>query len=121
MTTTQPSPSAAGSGASATASFRSTGKYRGGTAEQVSPERVNSVVMAILAGVHQAIRDHEVTYPEFQAAKGWMIAVGEGGEWPLFLDVLVEHTVEEVQVATPQGTKGTILGPYHLPGARWLY
>jgi catechol 1,2-dioxygenase len=60
----------------------------------------------------------EVTYPEFQAAEGWLI---EGGEWPLFLDVLVEHPVEEVQVATPQGTKGTILGPYHLPGARWLY
>ncbi len=121
MTTTeQPSPTAAGSGASATASFRSTEKYRGGDSATVSPERVSTVVKAVLAGVHQAIRDHEVTYPEFQAAKAWLIEVGEGGEWPLFLDVFVEHVVEEVQAATQQGTKGTILGPYYQPGAQRL-
>ena len=120
MTTTEhPSPTAAGSGASATQSFRTTDKYRG-DAGTVSPERVSTVVKAVLAGVHQAIREHEVTYPEFQAAKAWLIEVGEGGEWPLFLDVFVEHVVEEVQAATQQGTKGTILGPYYLPGAERL-
>ncbi len=121
MTTTEhPSPTAAGSGANATASFRSTEKYRSDDSATASPERVSAVVTAVLAGVHQAIRDHEVTYPEFQAAKAWLIEVGEGGEWPLFLDVFVEHVVEEVQAATQQGTKGTILGPYYLPGAQRL-
>jgi catechol 1,2-dioxygenase len=121
MTTVeQGSPTAAGSGANATASFRSTEKYRGGDSATVSPERVSTVVKSVLAGVHQAIRDHEVTYPEFQAAKAWLIEVGEGGEWPLFLDVFVEHVVEEVQAATQQGTKGTILGPYYLPGGQRL-
>ena len=119
MTTpTAPSPTAAGSGASATQTFRTADKYRGaGTA---APERVDAVVRDLLLAVHDVIRRHEVTYPEFQAAKSWMIEAGEGGEWPLFLDVFVEHVVEEVQAATQEGTKGTILGPYYLPGARRL-
>jgi len=115
---TAPSPTAAGSGASATQTFRTADKYRGaGTA---APERVDAVVRDLLLAVHDVIRRHEVTYPEFQAAKSWMIEAGEGGEWPLFLDVFVEHVVEEVQAATQEGTKGTILGPYYLPGSRRL-
>src|SRR4051812_33325393 len=113
MTATQPSPTAAGSGASATESFRTSEQYRGAGA--VPPERVSAVARAVLAGLHQAIREQEVTYPEFQAAKAWLIAVGEGGEWPLFLDVFVEHVVEEVAARTQDGTKGSILGPYYLP------
>ncbi|MCW2575791.1 MAG: catechol 1,2-dioxygenase [Modestobacter sp.] len=115
-TATQPSPTAAGSGANATEAFRS---VRHETAD-VSPERVSTVVSAVLQGVHQAIRDNDVTYPEFQAAKAWLIEVGEGGEWPLFLDVFVEHVVEEVAARTQQGTKGSILGPYYLPNAKRL-
>src|SRR4051794_32001066 len=109
------SPSAAGSGANATASFRSTEQYRGGTG--VSRERVAAVVSAVLDGVHRGIREQQVTYPEFQAAKAWLIEVGEGGEWPLLLDVFVEHVVEEVAAESQQGSKGTILGPYYLPDA----
>jgi len=112
--TEQASPTAAGSGANATESFRKTEQYHSGAAD-VTPERVSAVVSAVLSGVHQAIRDQQVSYPEFQAAKAWMIEVGEGGEWPLFLDVFVEHVVEEVAARTQQGTKGTILGPYYLP------
>ncbi|MCU1607154.1 MAG: catechol 1,2-dioxygenase [Modestobacter sp.] len=115
-TATQPSPTAAGSGANATEAFRSSQHQ----AAEVTPERVSTVVRAVLEGVHQAIRDNDVTYPEFQAAKAWLIAVGEGGEWPLFLDVFVEHVVEEVAARTQQGTKGTILGPYYLPDATRL-
>ena len=124
MTTVEPgvdqSPTAAGSGASATQSFRSTEKYRGGRGEDASPERVSTVATAVLHALHQVIRDYEVTYTEYQAAKAWLIEVGEGGEWPLFLDVFVEHAVEEVQARTQEGTKGTILGPYYLPGAARL-
>jgi catechol 1,2-dioxygenase len=114
MTTATHSPTAAGSGANATEAFRSAQLE---TAD-VSPERVSTVVRAVLEGVHQAIRDNDVTYPEFQAAKAWLIAVGEGGEWPLFLDVFVEHVIEEVAARTQQGTKGSILGPYYLPDAQ---
>ncbi|MFD4668925.1 dioxygenase [Lentzea sp. NPDC058450] len=105
------SPTAADSGASASANFRSTA--REGVA--VSTERVSTVVAAVLQGVHSAIRAHDVTYPEFQAAKQWLMDLGEGAEWPLFLDVFVEHVVEEVAARTQDGTKGSILGPYYLP------
>lgn len=107
-------PTAKGSGANASASFRSASQYSGAGA-QASTERVDTVARAVLGAVHQVIRDHEVTYPEFQAVKTWLMDLGEGGEWPLFLDVFVEHAVEEVASHTQEGTKGTILGPYYLP------
>lgn len=114
MTTTEnTSPTAAGSGASASKAFRESVAHGG--AGEVSAERVSDVVRAILDGVHHAIRTKQVSYPEFQAAKQWLMDVGEGGEWPLFLDVFVEHTVEEVAARAQQGSKGSILGPYYLP------
>ncbi|RRO16977.1 catechol 1,2-dioxygenase [Saccharopolyspora rhizosphaerae] len=117
MSTTQPSPTAAGSGASATEAFRARSHAGAGGTSQ---ERVATVVKAVLDGVHAAITAHQVTYAEFSAAKQWLIDVGEGGEWPLLLDVFVEHEVEEVAAQHQQGTKGTILGPYYLPGATRL-
>lgn len=113
MTTTEHNPTAAGSGASATEAFRASRSQD--TGETASAERIATVVRAVLDGVHEAIRTHEVSYSEFQAAKQWLIDVGEGGEWPLLLDVFVEHEVEAVAARSQQGTKGTILGPYYLP------
>lgn len=118
MTTTQPSPRAADSGASATQAFRASQQYGGAAA--ASPQRVSTVVKAVLDGVLQAIHTHQVTYPEYQAAKQWLIEVGEGGEWPLFLDVFVEHEVEAVAAESQRGTKGSIVGPYYLPDAKRL-
>jgi catechol 1,2-dioxygenase len=119
MTTTEnTSPSAAGSGANASKAFRES--VAQGAGGEVSAERVNAVVKAVLDGVHSAIRTHQVTYPEFQAAKQWLMDVGEGGEWPLFLDVFVEHVVEEVAAQQQSGTKGSILGPYYLPNQAQL-
>jgi catechol 1,2-dioxygenase len=109
-------PTAADSGASASASFRSAAR----SSVDVSAERVSTVVTAVLQGVHEVIRSHDVTYPEFQAAKQWLMDLGEGGEWPLFLDVFAEHVVEEVAARTQDGTKGSILGPYYLPDQRQL-
>lgn len=123
MTTTESSPTAAGSGRNATEAFRAA---RASTSEAAtpaaaaSPERVSAVAAAVLAGIHGAIREQGVTYAEFQAAKQWMIEVGEGGEWPLFLDVFVEHVVEEVAARTQDGSKGSILGPYYVPGQQRL-
>ncbi|MFC4002727.1 catechol 1,2-dioxygenase [Prauserella oleivorans] len=118
MTTTEQSPTAHDSGTSATQAFRAIRQQsRPG---EVSPERISAVVGRVLAGIHDAIREEKVTYDEFQAAKAWLIEVGEGGEWPLFLDVFVEHVVEEVAAENQQGTKGSILGPYYLPDQQRL-
>lgn len=106
------SPTAAGSGASASENFRASQSRR--TTADSSPERVSAVVGAVLTGIHASLREHHVTYPEFQAAKAWLMRVGETGEWPLFMDVFVEHVIEEIAAEEQHGTKGTIEGPYYL-------
>ena len=84
---------AADSGANATRVFRS----KESTARpEISKERVDEVATAAIRALHEVIRDKQVTYEEYDALKAWMIQVGLDGEWPLFLDVCVEHVVEEV-------------------------
>ncbi|MBZ6083683.1 catechol 1,2-dioxygenase [Streptomyces olivaceus] len=105
---------AAASGAAATEQFRS--KQQARTAE-ADTQRVDTLVTELLTATHDIIRRHQVTYAEYDALKAWLIRVGEDGEWPLFLDVWVEHTVEEVAGEVREGTKGSIEGPYYVPDA----
>lgn len=79
-------------------------------------DRVAAVVGAALEGIRAAIRDHKVTYAEFDAFKRWLIEVSDTGEWPLFLDVYLEFEVERVAAGSQQGSTGTILGPFWLDG-----
>jgi catechol 1,2-dioxygenase len=103
---------AAASGASATERFLD----RKVTAKS-DPARVSALAMSVLNAVYDTIRTQKVTYEEYNALKAWMIKVGEDGEWPLFLDVWVEHVVEEVANERREGTKGTIEGPYYVENA----
>ena len=107
---------AAASGANATRVFQS--KMAGGSA--ISRERVDEVATAVIKALHEVIRDKRVTYEEYDYLKKWMIQVGLDGEWPLFLDVWLEHVVEEVATADREGSKGTIEGPYYVPDAPLL-
>ncbi len=77
-------------------------------------ERVSLLAGEVLSAVYETIRKHEVTYDEFQAVKGWLIQVGLDGEWPLFMDVWVEHVVEDVATSDREGSKGSIEGPYYV-------
>jgi catechol 1,2-dioxygenase len=83
-------------------------------------DRANQLISDILRRIHEAIVENDVTYEEYQAAKQWLIDVGEAGEWPLFGDVYIEHVVEEHNFGNRPGSQGTILGPFHLPGAPLL-
>ncbi|MGN5377302.1 dioxygenase [Streptomyces lasalocidi] len=115
MVRTQTTTSAAGT--AATKAFRErTADGRPG----VSAERVSAFAGDVLDRVRQALRDHNMTYSEYQAAKQWLIDLGEAGEWPLFLDVFVEYVVEDMHNARREGSKGSILGPYYLPGQKTL-
>ncbi|HEY8752526.1 MAG TPA: catechol 1,2-dioxygenase [Arthrobacter sp.] len=105
---------AAESGSAATERFRESGKT---ASIDVSKERVSLLANEILGAVYEGIRKHKVTYDEFNALKAWLINVGEDGEWPLFMDVWVEHVVEEVSTEDREGNKGTIEGPYYIPGS----
>ncbi|MEV2231710.1 catechol 1,2-dioxygenase [Streptomyces phaeochromogenes] len=107
---------AAASGASATDRFRTDKTIASGRAV-ADTERVNTLATELISAVHDVIRRNQVTYEEYNALKAWLISVGEDGEWPLFLDVWIEHVVEEVAGADRKGSKGTIEGPYYVPGA----
>ncbi|MEU6676446.1 catechol 1,2-dioxygenase [Streptomyces sp. NPDC046925] len=105
---------AAASGAAATEQFRSKQRTENTAADT---ERVDTLVSELLAATHDIVRRHKVTYAEYDALKAWLIQVGEDGEWPLFLDVWIEHAVEEVAGESREGSKGTIEGPYYIPGS----
>lgn len=106
------SPTAAGSGASATAAFKENAARRETAGSD--HERVAGIVGDILKAVYDVIHRRDVTYAEYQAAKAWLMSVGEGGEWPLVMDVFIEHAVEDQVSQSQHGTKGTIEGPYYL-------
>ncbi|KAA0109802.1 catechol 1,2-dioxygenase [Mycolicibacterium sp. P1-5] len=117
MTTIErPTATAASSGASATERFH-TDKSPFAAVRDVPPERVDTLAREVLGAVHDTIRRHRVNYDEYNALKAWLINVGQDGEWPLFLDVWVEHVVEDVATDHRQGNKGTIEGPYYVPGS----
>ena len=105
-------PTAAASGALATDRFK-TDKLA--NVADTPKERVDLLAREVLEAVHQTIRKHKVSYDEYNALKSWLINIGQDGEWPLFLDVWVEHVVEEVANEDRQGSKGTIEGPYYVP------
>jgi catechol 1,2-dioxygenase len=110
---TAPNPTAAGSGRNATERFAQ--KERSTTS--VDQARVSAIATDAITALHEVIRRHGVTYAEYDALKAWLIRVGQDGEWPLFLDVWVEHVVEEVANADRKGATGTIEGPYYIPGS----
>jgi catechol 1,2-dioxygenase len=115
MSIDQNAATAAASGASATERFVHD-KAIDAVAD-TPPERVSTLAREVIEAVHDTIRRHEVTYDEYNALKSWLISVGEDGEWPLFLDVWIEHAVEEVANASREGSKGSIEGPYYVPDA----
>jgi catechol 1,2-dioxygenase len=117
MTSTEvESATAAASGASATERFQSD-KSPFDAVRDVPKDRVDMLAREVLDSIHSTIRRHQVTYAEYNALKAWLIQVGLDGEWPLFLDVFVEHAVEQVATAHRRGNKGAIEGPYYVPGA----
>jgi catechol 1,2-dioxygenase len=115
MTDTTLKATAAASGASATERFLT--DKTGSPSRTADTARVNTLATAVITAVHDVIRTHRATYEEYNALKSWLISVGQDGEWPLFLDVWIEHVVEEVAAADRKGSKGTIEGPYYVPGA----
>jgi len=111
---------AAGTGAAATGAA-ATGRFREKQiAVETTTERVSKLAGEAIAAINEVIRRNKVTYAEYDMLKAWLIQVGQDGEWPLFLDVWVEHVVEEVANADRQGSKGTIEGPFYVPGAPQL-
>jgi catechol 1,2-dioxygenase len=106
---------AADSGANATEQFLE--RLHGASGGTVDHARVSRLAGRAIQALNDIIVEEKLTYPEYNALKAWLIKVGEDGEWPLFLDVWLEHSVEEVASAHRKGSKGTIEGPYYVTGA----
>ncbi|MDY7106200.1 MAG: catechol 1,2-dioxygenase [Actinomycetota bacterium] len=104
---------AADTGANATRTFQDKVRSSG----EIDHDRVAAIASDALGALHDVIRRHGVTYPEYDALKAWLISVGEDGEWPLFLDVFIEHAVEAVASSARHGSTGSIEGPFYVPGA----
>src|SRR5438128_1010701 len=83
---------AAEAGAGATARFRASKTVSANS----SQERVALLAGRIIKAINDTVLEEQVSYDEYNAFKAWLIKVGEDGEWPLFLDVWVEHSIEEV-------------------------
>lgn len=105
-------PTAAGSGSAATDKFKGS-RFTSDT----STERAAAIYKDVLTKLSEVIFEHEVTYDEYRVLKQWLIEVGEGGEWPLWLDVFLEHFIEDSNSRIFNGTKGSIEGPYYVPNA----
>ena len=119
MTTFDPAveqATAAASGALATDRFH-TDKSPFEAVKDTPKERVDLLAREVFDAVEATIRKNKVTYDEYNALKAWLIKVGTDGEWPLFLDVWLEHTVEDVNSQDRPGTRGTIEGPYYVPNS----
>lgn len=101
-------------GSLATERFTQSGKL---AKLDVPKERVSQLAGELIQAANDIVVKHEVTYEEYNALKAWLIKVGTDGEWPLFLDVWLEHTVEDVNSKERPGTVGTIEGPYYVPNA----
>ena len=76
-------------GTKATERFAASGKM---SKLDVPKERVSLLAGALIKAANDIVEEHEVTYEEYNALKAWLIKVGTDGEWPLFLDVWLEHT-----------------------------
>ncbi|HMT49118.1 MAG TPA: dioxygenase, partial [Dietzia sp.] len=99
-------PTASGSGNAATDKFKGNR-----VTSDTSPERAAAIYKDVLTKLSEVIYQHEVTYDEYRVLKQWLIDVGEGGEWPLWLDVFLEHFIEDSNSRIFDGTKGSIEGP----------
>lgn len=110
---------AADSGAEASARFRERQAARAAASGRniVDVERVNHLASKAIKALNDIVFEDQVSYAEFNALKAWLIKVGDDGEWPLFLDIWLEHSVEEVANANREGSKGTIEGPYYVENA----
>lgn len=112
--TTDTTASAAASGNAATDRFHESGKT---ASLVVDVERVNMLASKLIKAANDIVLEERVSYDEFNALKAWLIKVGADGEWPLFLDVWLEHSVEDVATDHREGNKGSIEGPYYIPEA----
>ena len=92
---------AAESGANASARFRER-QAQAGSQGVVDHERVDLLAGKAIKALNDLIVEEQLSYEEYNAFKAWLIKVGDDGEWPLFLDVWIEHEIEQRGAGQPE-------------------
>lgn len=82
-----------------------------------STRRAAEVLGTLLKCLWKTIEQYDCGYADYDAAKDWLIAVGEAGEWPLFMDVFFEHAFERNMAAKTKAGPSAIQGPFYVPGS----
>jgi len=88
--------------------------------QTLTNERVKVIFDDLLDVLRQFIIKHRVTEPEYRAAMEFVGELGRTGEVPLWFDVFLGVTVDDVtyeHYAQKGGTSSNILGPYYVDGA----
>lgn len=80
-------------------------------------KRVAEFVGTLLNRLWETMHEFDCAYDEFDAAKEWLLQVGKAGEWPLFMDVFVEHVVEKLAAAKTDAGQSSIQGPFYQPNS----
>ena len=76
------------------------------------PNRTQAVVSAIVEGVRDAIRAHDVTFEEYRQAVGFLMKTAEAKELPLLIDVFFNTTLVENLNKDNRGSPQDLQGPY---------
>ena len=106
---------AAESGNLATERFRDSGKTE---ALEVPKERVSLLANEVLAAVYETVRKHKVSYDEFNALKAWLIKRRRGRRMAAVPGRLGRaRRSRRSPTEDREGNKGTIEGPYYVPGS----
>lgn len=78
--------------------------------------RLETVVQAVVDGVRDAVKEHNVTFEEYRAAIGYIMKTSQAGELPLMIDLFLNGTMCEIinQQATEGASLADMEGPYFL-------
>ena len=83
------------------------------------PDRANQLITDILRRIHEAIVENDITYEEYQTASSGSSTSARRANGAVRRR-LHRARVEEHAFGNRDGSQGTILGPFHLPGAPLL-
>ena len=76
--------------------------------------RTDAVVSAIVDGVRQALRDHDVTFEEFRMGIGHLQKTAEAKELPLLIDLFFNTTIVENTNKDSEASPNDLQGPYFI-------
>jgi hydroxyquinol 1,2-dioxygenase len=90
-----------------------------GSFEETKDQRLRQVMENLTRHLHDFVRDIEPTMQEWEAAIGFLTAVGQTcddtrQEFVLLSDVLGVSMLVETLNGSEEGTESTVLGPFHM-------